>query len=250
MSASRPAANSKVSRAPNLTEQVTTVLREEITSGARALGEALPSEQAMSEAFGVSRTVMREAISRLKAEGYVHSRQGAGAFVMARPGLESFRLAGRGEAASDDVTADIFELRYIVETAAAALAARRRTRDDLAAMREALVTMGARLACRGDGTQADDDFHIAIAAATGNPMIQRFARFMGNQFYDSRVPTWNEEGHAQGRARDAQDEHQRIFDAIAAGDPVAAHEAARNHLLQAALRLGLKTDHWDKEIRG
>ncbi|MCB1938644.1 MAG: FadR family transcriptional regulator [Rhodocyclaceae bacterium] len=240
---------SPLSRPSQLSESVSNTIEQWICDGSMAPGVKLPTEKALSTQFGVSRAVVREAISRLKAEGYVHSRQGAGAFVMARPGLESFRLAGRGEAASDDVTADIFELRYIVETAAAALAARRRTRDDLAVMREALVTMGARLACRGDGTQADDDFHIAIAAATGNPMIQRFARFMGNQFYASRVPTWNEEGHAEGRAQDAQDEHQAIFDAIAAGDPMAAHAAARNHLVQAAHRLGMKTDHWDKEIR-
>ena len=238
-----------LSRPSQLSESVSNAIEAWIRDGSMAPGVKLPTEKTLSAEFGVSRAVVREAISRLKAEGYVHTRQGAGAFVRARPGLESFRLAERSEGASRDVTADTFELRYIVETAAAALAAQRRTGADLAAMRAALATMAERLQCGGDGTQADDDFHIAIAAATGNPMIQRFARFMGNQFYDSRVPTWNEEGHAQGRARDAQDEHQRIFDAIAAGDPVAAHEAARNHLLQAALRLGLKTDHWDKEIR-
>ncbi|TVT77412.1 MAG: FadR family transcriptional regulator [Denitromonas halophila] len=235
----------RVARPSQLSETVSKTIEKWILDGVMAPGVKLPTEKTLSAEFGVSRAVVREAISRLKAEGYVASRQGAGAFVEARPGQNSFRLADAVDPAGPAATAHIFELRYIVETAAAALAASRRSDQDLTQMREALLRMRHAVTERTDGTQADDDFHVAIAAATGNPALLRFIRFVGHQFFASRVPTWNAEGHATGRAEAAQAEHERMFEAIAAGDGMAAREAARIHMVEAARRIGIDTDHWD-----
>ncbi|WP_267313314.1 FadR/GntR family transcriptional regulator [Nitrogeniibacter mangrovi] len=220
-----------------------------IRDGRLAPGGRLPTEKTLASEFGVSRAVVREAVSRLKAEGLITTRQGAGAFVAARPGAATFRLAASGAGAAGEALDHVFELRYIVETAAAAMAARRRTAADLAALREALGGMDDALARGEDGTEADDAFHTAVAAATGNPAVGRFIRFMGGQFFASRVPTWDARGHAQGWARDSQREHHQLFDAILAQDVSAARAAARAHLVHAAARLGVDASDWDEAPR-
>ncbi|HPG71585.1 MAG TPA: FCD domain-containing protein [Syntrophales bacterium] len=213
------------------------VLDSRIRSGAFAPGERLPTEARLSEEFDVSRTVVREAIARLKAEGLVESRQGAGAFVARRLGAGIFRM-GPGLAEADGAL-DIFELRLIVEVAAAERAALRRTPEQLEAMGSALARMDMALDRGEDGATADDDFHCAIAAASGNPLIGRFVAFVSQEFSASRAPTWSAEGVSRGLAGAAQDEHRAVFDAIAAGEAEAARQAAQRHLLSAAGRLGV-----------
>lgn len=203
-------------------------------------GAQLPTEKALCERFGVSRPVIREAIARLKAEGCVRTRQGSGAFVAERP--EVFRLPLPDGLPQD--ADEVFELRYLVETGAAALAAERRTEHDLQRIAAALARMHAALETHAEAAGADDAFHIAIADATHNRALARFAQFMGQQFSHSRKPTWNEAGHASGRAHDAQDDHERIYKAIAAGNPAAARQAAAAHLIGAARRLGLDPARW------
>lgn len=243
------AVTEKPSRAPRLSDVVAGQLEAWIREQGLQSGALLPTEKVLCERFGVSRAVIREAISRLKADGCVTTRQGSGAFVAALPGQGSFRLvreAGKGgELAGSSLQPlareipEIFELRFIVETGAAELAARRRTPEQLARMRAALERMAEALETGMDAVAADDAFHVAVASATQNPQIERFQVFMGQQFSDSRAPTWDIEGHRTGRAREAQDEHRRIFEAIEAGDGAAARAAAGAHLAGAARRLGI-----------
>lgn len=203
-------------------------------------GAQLPTEKVLCERFGVSRAVIREAVSRLKADGCVRTRQGSGAYVAERP--EVFRLPLPDALPQD--AAEVFELRYVVETGAAALAAERRTAQDLERIAAAIERMRHALDAHSDAVTDDDSFHVAIAEATHNRALARFAQFMGQQFSGSRAPTWSETGHATGRARDAQTEHQRLYEAIAAGDPMAARRAAAAHLKGAAHRLGLDPARW------
>ena len=176
--------------------------------------------------------------------------------MAARPGQGSFRLvrASAGTQVlpsreiSDREAVDIFELRYLIETGAAELAAQRRSAGDLERMKAALWRMTDALVSGADAVSDDDAFHVAVAAATHNPQIERFQVFMGRQFSDSRAPTWSADGHRIGRARDAQAEHARIFDAIVAGDAVAARAAAAAHLIGAAQRLGLDARRWGAAV--
>lgn len=221
-----------------LSDRVSSQIEAWIRERGVAPGTQLPTEKVLCERFGVSRAVVREAISRLKAEGCVETRQGLGAFVAAAPGEGSFKLVRGAERDGNDV-ADIFELRCMVESGAAELAALRRTDESLVRIGHALEQMEQALATGCGGAVTDDAFHLAIAAASGNRQLERFLAYMGRQFSDSRLPTWDEDGHRAGRAAEAQAEHRRIFAAIRRGDAVEAGLAARNHLTAAARRLGV-----------
>lgn len=226
--------NFTLPRSPRLTDRLVQALEEEIRDGAFGPGTRLPTEKQLCQRFGVSRPVVREAVARLQSDGYVEARQGAGVFVTARPALRSFKLAQTGE----DLR-HVLELRLVVEVAAAELAAARRTERDLVAMRAALDAMTEAVCRRTDGSDADDRFHAAIAAATHNPDLGRLVEFLRYQFWRTRRPTWSPAGHEAGEPAIAQTEHQVLFAAVAAGDRTAAAAAARAHLLSSASRLGL-----------
>ncbi|MBL8483783.1 MAG: FadR family transcriptional regulator [Rhodocyclaceae bacterium] len=227
-----------LARPDRLSDSLYRALETRIRAGSIQPGEKLPSEKQLAFEFAVSRAVVREAMSRLKAEGYVESRQGAGAFVTPRPGAAIFRLSRSGPRAPGTLS-EVFELRLIVEGEAAALAALRRRAGDLADMRSHIDNMERALGLGEDATMADDAFHRAVAQATGNALVGRFIEFLGGHLSESRAPTWSAEGHAQGRAHAAADEHRRLVDAIAAGDAARARAVARAHVLRAAERLGL-----------
>ena len=214
------------------------MLEKRIRSGEFAPGEKLPAEARLAEQLAVSRAVVREAVARLKADGLVTSRQGSGVYVARCLGAGVFRMAAGvlGEAHQIE---DIFELRLIIEVAAAERAALWRTPADVEAIEAALARMDEAVALSADGVRADDDFHCAIALASGNPLIGRFVAFVSHEFSASRAPTWSREGIVRGLAGAAQDEHRALHVAIVAGDPAAARRAARQHLLQAARRLGV-----------
>lgn len=238
MSSDRPA---------RLSEAVARQLEQWISDERLEPGTQLPTEKVLCERFGVSRAVIREAISRLKADGCVRTRQGSGAYVAARPGQASFRLLRESTGAAEVLpreVSDVFELRYLIETGAAELAALRRSDDDLERMRVALERMREALVDGKDALADDDAFHVAVAAATHNPQLERFQVFMGQQLSDSRAPTWSASGHLAGWARQAQQEHEDIFAAIAAGDAAGARTAAAAHLVRAAGRLGLDPLRW------
>jgi GntR family transcriptional repressor for pyruvate dehydrogenase complex len=227
----------RIARRASLSEEVFLALEARIRSAEFRPGDRLPTEKQLAALFGVSRTVVREAVARLRADGYVETRQGAGAYVSGQPGKASFRLPS---AATDGPAdgAQIFELRLLVEAGAAELAAQRRTAAELRALRAELRAMAAALKAGADGSAADDDFHRAIAAATHNPYVGRFVAFLGGQFSETRRPTWSE----PARAAAAQREHDTIFGAIEAGDAGAARAAAEAHLRNAAQRLGIDVE--------
>lgn len=235
----RPAmeALAQVARPSRLSELAYGALEARIRRGEFPPGTRLPPEKELAQALGVSRAVVREAVARLKADGSVETRQGAGAFVTARPGSGSFRLI-LGGAARDELR-HLMELRAIVEVAAAELAARRHTKDDLRAMRRALEEMRVAVQTRGDGVAADDSFHRAVAAASHNPYLSRFVEFLSHHFSDTRRPVWTAAGHGLGRPQAAQREHEALFAAIAARNVRGAGRAAATHLRRSAARLGL-----------
>ncbi len=138
-------------------------------------GERLPTEAAIMEEFGVSRTVVREALSKLQAAGLVETRHGVGTFVVGSGQAAPFRVAPEQLATLQDVIA-VLELRIAVETEAAALAAQRRTEADLAVLREALAAFAQAVEAGRDAVAPDFAFHAGIARATQNT---RFADLIG-----------------------------------------------------------------------
>ncbi len=230
----------KVDRGPNLPALVASSISREIAQGRLRSGDRLPTEQALATTFGVSRNVVREAIAKLRSEGRVWSQQGRGAFVAdtANPTVLSI---DRDALQKGDAFKSLFELRGILEVHAAALAARRRSKDDLVRMQEALASMTASPYGSVQWLKKDLEFHIAIARATGNAYIVQFIGFVSEKVRDSILVAGA--SHASDEmARATLVEHERIRVAVKAGDPAAAQEAMRVHLDNAAARVGAQSN--------
>jgi len=227
----------KVSRGPHLPALVASSITREIAQGRLKPGDKLPTEQELSQTFGVSRNVVREAISRLRSEGRVWSQQGRGAFVSDASDSTVLTIDSASLQRSEAFQG-LFELRGILEVQAAALAAARRTDEDLDLMRRALAVM--REAPYGSVTwlKTDLEFHRIIAAATRNNYMVQFLVFISERIRESILAA----GHRQRSDDMAQTtlaEHQRILDAIAASDAPGAERAMQNHIAAATRRVGL-----------
>jgi len=235
---SRPApAFALLARREQLPDEIARCLSERIGAGTLAAGDRLPSEAALAESFGVSRNVVREAIARLKYDGLIETRQGLGAFVAAERAGRSFRIDPDRLTEGDDLR-QILELRLHVEMGAAALAARRRTRTQMARIRKALSAMGRAVETGGDGVPADTEFHHAIAEAANNRYYCDFMIFLADRMRRSIAVARTNTAKLQGSPR-VQKEHEAISAAIEAANAEAASEAVRTHLVNAAARLGL-----------
>jgi DNA-binding FadR family transcriptional regulator len=222
---------SKLSR--RLSEQ----LAEEIKSGRLAPGARLPTEQALTRAARVSRTVVREAVAALRADGLVVTRQGVGAFVSAEPQRAPFRIEPERLQSLGDIVS-VMELRLGVEIESAGLAAERATRAQVRAIGAALEAI--ERAARQEESAVDEDlaFHRAIAEATGNREFPRFLQFIGRHLIPRRTVSGLTERMGGSRAYLGliQEEHRRIYQAIAEGDARAARDAMRRHLTRSLER--------------
>lgn len=224
-------------RPRTLAHELVQVLGDRIREGSIAQGAKLPTEAAIMEEFRLSRTVVREALSRLQAAGLVETRHGIGTFVVGLGESAPFRIGAEQLATLNDVIA-VLEIRLGIETEAASLAAQRRTEDNLLAMRSALDAFAEANAAGRDAVGADYQFHLEIARATQN---HHFVDLMGTLGAGSIPRARLESGGAAGRARALPDarlaylrkvnaEHENILDAIAARDSDAARAAMRTHL--------------------
>lgn len=212
-------------------------------------GDKLPPEKALAASLGVSRPVIREALARLKADGRVESRQGSGAYVADRNKIAAFRIADSRAAnatgspsvvdadRADSAERDMLELRQIVESGAAELAATRRGEADIANIRAAVAAMDSAFECRVDGSDADDVFHNAIAVATHNAQLSKFVEFLGAQFSASRKVTWDHAGYGVGITEVGHADHRAILVAIADGNALSAKRLAHSHVQRAIDRV-------------
>ncbi|OHC65091.1 MAG: hypothetical protein A3H93_11270 [Rhodocyclales bacterium RIFCSPLOWO2_02_FULL_63_24] len=228
-----------MARPLRLSEEVSGELQRRIARGELKPGDRLPTEKALGDAFGVSRAVVREAIARLKADGLIETRQGSGAFIVEVPKTINLRF-WQGAGPELDELRDIFELRAMVEGAVAELAAQRRDENDLKTMAEHLQAMDDAMTSGRDGTEADDNFHIAMANATHNAYVGRLVEFLGRHFSDSRKLSWHGTRRELAHPQEAQREHRALFEAIARGDVEGARGCALEHLRGTAGRFGIK----------
>lgn len=219
-----------------LAHEVVQRLTADITNGKLKPGSRLPTEQELIAAMGVSRTVVREAVAALRAEGLVVTRQGSGTTVADGTG-RPFRL-GIDDRRSLQEILDVAELRTGVEIEAAGLAAER---ADIAALRRIDNSFNEieRAVSRGeDAVDQDFAFHCNIAEATGNPQFRRFLDFLG-RFIIPRQMIRAEAVAGENRpaylAR-IQKEHADIRDAIRARKVSDARAAMRKHLLHSRKR--------------
>jgi DNA-binding FadR family transcriptional regulator len=233
----------KVNRGPNLPALVASSISREIAQGRLRSGDRLPTEHALATTFGVSRNVVREAIAKLRSEGRVWSQQGRGAFVADTTNPTVLSI-DHDALQKGDAFASLFELRRILEVHAVALAARRRSKDDLVRMQQALANMTASPYGSVQWLKKDLEFHIAIARATGNAYIVQFIGFVSEKVRDSILVAGGSHGSDE-MARATLVEHERILVAVKAADPAAAQDAMRVHLDNAAARAGAHANSGD-----
>ena len=219
-----------------MSDQVAQQLLKQIEVGSfRATGK-LPTEAALAQEFGVSRTVIREAISRLKNEGVVEPRQGSGVFISEHAAIRPLRI-DYAEAVDAKSLPHLLAVRRAIEAEVAAEAARRRTDADMDAIDATLRAIDEAVGQGRDGVVEDLAFHRALADVTGNPYFLKTLDFL-NQYLEAGMKvTRGNEAARDDFSRQVRDEHAAIVAAIRAGDPMAARNAACTHMYNAARRL-------------
>lgn len=218
----------------NLGDIVFDSLVSSIKSGAYVENERLPTEQDLAREFQVSRPIIREALQRLRDQGLIYSRRGAGSFVR-NAGLRKPLGFGQVESISD--LSHCYEFRITLEPEAAAAAAQRHNEEGLAAIGAALTLLRDatdRLRHRED---ADFAFHNAIAHAGNNPYFATAMEALkdhiavGMRFHGQSLKV------APGGLTEVYQEHRTIYEAIRNRDPAQAREVMRRHLIGSRDRL-------------
>lgn len=212
-------------------------LEARIRSGELSPGSRLPTQKEIAENEGVSRTVVREAVARLEAQGMAVARQGSGVFVSDEARYQAFQITRRDMSELADVVR-LLEVRLSVEAEMAAFAAARRTMADISAMRAALRDMAMMADDPVASAQADSRFHAAIAHATQNDHFVKFIEFLGVRLVPPRNLYLRDQPPEAQRAyvEKVRAEHEAIVDAIVRMNSAGARDAARHHMQESLSR--------------
>jgi GntR family transcriptional regulator, transcriptional repressor for pyruvate dehydrogenase complex len=225
-----------VTSGARLSDQVAQQLAAQIRAGRLEAGEKLPPEARLVEQFRVSRTVLREAVSRLKSLGLVDSRQGSGVYVTANPPYAPLNFDAR-HVKSREAVVQMAEVRRALEAEAAGIAAQRRTATDVKRLKQSVQALDRAVKGGGDGVEEDLQFHRAIAAAAHNPFLigtlDYLAQFMRGAIGVTRA---NEARRADFAAQ-VREEHAAVVTAIEAGDAAKARASASRHMNNAIRRI-------------
>lgn len=219
-----------------LVVRVREAMRAQIGRGDYRPGDRLPSEARLTQEFGVSRTVIREAIAALRADGLVDPRQGAGVFVLEPPAPDApaFRNLDLARVSS---LIEMLELRAAVEGDAAGYAASRRSPAQEQRIVETYEELRALTRAGTPSSEADFRFHLAIAEAANNPRFSEFLRLIGPTIIPRRVFSPDDGAPLPAEfLRLLDSEHTAIVTAILSGDPEAARAAMRAHLIDSQAR--------------
>lgn len=233
-SALKPLQVNKVMQHGSLSVHVADQLEALITQGKVTVGEKLPTENSLCDSFGVSRTVIREAITHLKSLGLVATRRGVGTTVLRSSSLEA-RPAERINPTTVEDILHLLELRLTLEPAAAELAALRHDDEDRQRLETQHLAFSNAFAQKSQAREEDYLFHFAIATATKNPFFQSFYK----QWSQSVIPrakllsTDINPISSELYLERVQEEHSSIIEAILSRDAQAARETMFQHLNRA-----------------
>ncbi len=229
-----------IKKRQTLADQLYGQILEQIVSNVLTQGQRLPSENRLATAFGVSRPVVREALRKLQEDGLVEARRGVGTFVRRRPSEKLIEYATAGSVAG---LMRAMEARITLEHATARMAALRASKQDIALIETTQQQLEASMQARTPSVDADYQFHLAIATASGNEVFIQMlecTREAIEQGIDVAQKLTRE--GSQARIDTVVREHRQILEAIRAGDSEAAGVYMSYHLLQARTRI---TDHTD-----
>jgi DNA-binding FadR family transcriptional regulator len=226
-----------MTKTASLTDTLFMKLEAQIRSGALPPGSRLPTQKEIAEGEQVSRTVVREAVARLEAQGITVARQGSGVFVSEDVRYQAFQVTRQDMSELADVIR-LLEVRLAVESEMAAFAAARRTLPDIVAMRAALRDMAEMADDPVASAAADRRLHAAIALASQNDMYVRLIDFLGVRLVPPRNLYLRDQPTDAHRAYvdKVRAEHEAIVDAIVRMNPQAAREAARHHMQESLSR--------------
>lgn len=226
-----------LARTEHLPTRIATQFAKRIYDGVLKPGDKLPTEHEMSKTFGVSRTVVREAIAQLRNEGLVETRQGVGAFVVERTSRQ-IRLED-GKKMDRHAFTDLYQLRVPLEMEAAALAAVNHTDAQMEALDAAMARMPGVKDWGESGVTADLDFHRIIAEATGNDYFVQFVVAISERI-SHVIAIARAEGPLEDVIAKTISEHGDICEAIRNRDAAGARAAMLRHLQGSAQRVGLE----------
>lgn len=206
-------------------------ISEWIASSRLRPGSKLPSEKELTDALGLGRSAIREALAKLKAVGLVETFQGRGAFVAEIP-VELMRVRIRSLSVEVDDSLErlknIWDLREIFEVAIAERAAQRRTDEDLASLEGAVDDMNRAIAGGEQAVEQDAAFHYRLTEACHNPVLLGLVEDLSNLIESSRRDSLQR----PGRPQSSNEEHGVILDAVRRGDVTAARTAMQEHLVK------------------
>ncbi|AYG63525.1 FadR/GntR family transcriptional regulator [Rhizobium jaguaris] len=217
-------------RSQTLVVRLSNTLRRAIASGQFPPGSKLPSESQLTEAHGVSRTVVREAIAALRADRLVEAQQGAGVFVLEQPASPVLSFGNLDQARVSSVI-ELLELRTAVEVEAAGLAALRRSPAQEETIFERHHALRDCFNASAPTSEADFALHLAIAEATNNSRFREFLEMIGPRIIPRAAMREGElEADQDAYILLIDEEHRQIVVAISNGDEEGAREAMRRHL--------------------
>lgn len=224
-----------INRGEKLSDQLYGQLSERIVSGELKVGDKLPSENEIARAFSVSRPVIREALLRLQANGLIKTRQGVGSFVTDQTPDGAIRFAAPSDVAE---LLRCYEARIPVEGGAASLAALHASSAQMRTIEETFNTFESELLNGNLGDNADYDFHMAIAAASGNTFFVGILQALNTAILSGMSLGLSiTKSGSESRRMVVLEEHRNIYLAIKDGDSQSADLAMRNHINCARLRI-------------
>lgn len=213
-----------------LSHQTAQHIRELVQSGGLRVGDRLPPERELGERLGVSRTVVREAIQILRAEGLVRIRMGVGTFVtQSAPNILEGPMSYLPHSESKKIQ-DLLQVRNVLEPAIAALAAENARPDHLARMQQAIADMDLYSADGHRYIERDNHFHIALAEASNNSVYLLLINSIVDLLQENRQLAIS----VPGAAKRANAFHRRILEAVRAGEFKKASAAMEGHMEQMA----------------
>ncbi len=208
---------------PRLYEQVAEQILDWVHENGLSEGDRLPPERELATRLGVSRATISQALVAMEVVGVVSVRHGDGAVLVDPRGVSKVVEALRRHAQQ---LPEVFEAREALETKLAALAAARRTEEDLARIEEALDGMERDIEEGGRGVTGDERFHAAVTAAGHSALLQRLMAEISDLIKETRIESLSQ----PERPRQSLAGHRRIAEAIRAGDSEAAAQAMRDHV--------------------
>ena len=208
---------------PRLYEIIVEQLCAYVADNEMTAGDRLPAERELAAKLGVSRASLSQALVALEVQGVLSVRHGDGAVLVRRPSEERAINALREHA---DRLPDIIEARQTLEVRLAALAAERRSDDEMAAIDSALATMESEIAAGERGITGDEQFHEAITAAAHSSLLAKLMHEISELIRETRIESLSQ----QGRPRASLEGHRRVAEAVRRRDPQEAATAMADHI--------------------